>query len=750
VGILGCSPNSFVVEFDHMSISRTTLVATAAAIFAVTTWVWWPSVHGEFLSNDDKLALQQSFRLNGLTWAAVKWELRYTVDYYQPVTRLSHVVDYQLFGKNPLGHHLMSVTVHSLNALLVFGFLWTLLSATSLSANERFALALGTAIVFAVHPLQTESVAWLAGRTQLLCTTLGLACLWVYAKGGKQWLVFVLFLLAMMSKPMAVSLPFIMLAIDYYPLQRYQRLGWGRLLWEKAPLLAVTVVAGLATIFTKSQEGQVANLAAIPVFGRLRVTFISLSFYPLKLVWPSHLSPDYPVAWSLSLAPGLVVASVILAVAITVAAVMERRRWPMLAACWGSYLALVLPVSGLVATTTQPILATRYAYVAMVPVLLAVGAVVICVWRRSKTMTHLALAALFAAQLCAFGAGARHLIPHWRTDEARRRACVAEFPDADVILQDFAMVALGEGDPDSALKYAQRDVEVAPKTYQSHGALALVLARLGRADEAIAQAREACRLNPHPGAGEVNIGTILMDLGRLPEAAYHFQQAIRIQPNTPTAHYNLGCCLYSVGRLREAASEFEAELKINPDFAEAHDGLAGVLFALGDTQNAIAQCRQALKLNPNLVEARYNLGLALARTGRLPEATKEWEDVVLSKPDNADARVCLAEAFEQQDKVTDATREYKLALETDPHCAEARSRLGAIYQRAGKLPDAVAQYKLALQINPADAETHFNLALALEKLGRIPEALQEYEQVVRLRPDSAPAKDALARLQPGR
>ncbi|HVM61442.1 MAG TPA: tetratricopeptide repeat protein [Verrucomicrobiae bacterium] len=733
-----------------MHISRTTLLATAVGVFAATAFLYWPSVHGEFLSGDDTAALLQSFRMNGLTWAAVKWELTCTANYYQPLTRLSHVIDYQLFGKNPLGHHAMNIALHSLNAALVFGFLWTLLSATSVSAPERFALALGTAIVFAIHPFQAESVAWLAGRTQLLCTAFGIVCLWVYASGGKRWLVFALFFLAMMSKPMAVSLPFIMLAIDYYPLQRYQQRSWGRLLWEKTPLFAVAIVAGLAVVFTKSREGQVATLTATPLTGRLRLAFESLSFYPWKLIWPSHLSPRYPVDSSLSLAPVWVVASVIAVVMTTVAAVVGRRRWPMLVACWGSYLALVLPVSGLVTTTSEPVLATRYAYVAMLPVLLVVGTAAICVWRRSKRMAHLVLTGLFAVQLCASAAWTRHLIPDWRNDEAERRACLEEFPDSDALNREFATVALNEGDAERALQYAQRDVELTPKAFESHRALALVLARLGRTNEAVAHAREAYRLNPDASVGELGLGVILMDLGELPEAVYHFQQALWIQPATLVAHYNIGCCLYGMGRVREAASEFQAELKINPDFADAHNGLSSALFALGDIEGAIAQCRLALKLNPDLVEARYNLGLALARTGRLPEATKQWEDVVLSKPDHVDARLCLAEALESQGKVSDATRQYERALEFDPRCAEARGRLGAIYQGAGKLPEAVAQFQRALETDPNDADAHFNLALALEKLGRPAEAVREYEQVVRLRPDSGPAKDALARLQPSR
>ncbi len=215
-----------------MKISRTKPVGIALVIFAATIWLFWPSVHGEYLAGDDIEYLRQSERWNGLTWNAVKWAFTCTDDYYQPLVRLSHAADYQMWRKNAAGHHAACVVVHALNAVLVFGFLWTLLGAAALSTGERLMVALWVAVVFAIHPLQVESVTWISGRTQLLCTTFGIACLWAYAARSRRWVVWGFFVLAVLCKPMAISLPFVMLAIDYYPLRRHERLGWGRLAWE--------------------------------------------------------------------------------------------------------------------------------------------------------------------------------------------------------------------------------------------------------------------------------------------------------------------------------------------------------------------------------------------------------------------------------------------------------------------------------------------------------------------------------------
>src|SRR5580704_15309828 len=186
-----------------MTVSRTKLVGVALLIFAATVWLYWPALRGGFLvSMDDDAYLQQSARLNGLTWNAVKWAFTTATPYYHPLPWLSHVLDYELWGRNAAGHHATSVVVHALNATLIFGFLWTLLGATSLTTGERLAVAVGVATVFAIHPLQVESVAWMSGRTQLRCTMFGIGSLWAYVAGRRRWIVWILFVLALLCKPM--------------------------------------------------------------------------------------------------------------------------------------------------------------------------------------------------------------------------------------------------------------------------------------------------------------------------------------------------------------------------------------------------------------------------------------------------------------------------------------------------------------------------------------------------------------------
>ena len=794
-----------------MTVSRIKLVTMALAIFAVTVWLHWPSLNGEFLDVDDKEYVEQAVRWNGLTWNAVKWAFTSTEHYYHPLPRLSHVLDYQLWGKNAAGHHATSVFLHALNAALVFGFLWALLGATSLTTGERLTVALGVAMVFAIHPFQVESVAWMSGRTQLLCATFGIGSIWAYAAGARRWLVWGLFVLALLCKPAAISLPFAMLAIDYFPLRRFEQSGWHRSLWEKAAMFALAAAVGVAPIITGASP---LPLETVPLSQRVLQTFQSLMFYPWRLVCPWHLSPFYPWGMNLSLGQWPVLLSVLSVTIITALAVWNRRRLPALAAGWGAYLAFVLPVSRLLRLGGQ---APRHAYVAMLPLLLLAGGAVVWVWRRSTTVARIALAGLLACELCVFGVRARSLIPEWHSEETLRRAVLAWFPDSEFDNRMLALALLEEGKASDALEYATRAVAIAPEQSYAHTTLASVLGRLGRPQEAMAQLEQAFRTNTDSALAHYNFGVALMDLGKVPEAAEHFEQALRIKPKYAAAHLNLAAALENLGRHTDAIRHYEETLRIDPDFAEAHYNMGTVFWREGKLSDAIGHYEQALRIKPDYAEAHYNLGVALEQVGRVRDAIVHYEQALRIKPDYAEAHnnlgIDLAQAgkieqaiahfeqalrikpdyaevhcnlgniFLQEGKVSDAISHYEQALRAKPDNAEAHDSYGVALQELGRVPEAIGHYEQALRINPDDAgthlnlgtaleklgrhadairqyeeslrimpdeaEAHYNLAAALEKLGRVPEAIEHYQQALKLRPDLAPARNALARLQAG-
>ncbi len=766
-----------------MNVSRTRLVGISLAIFAVAIWLFWPSIHGGFLSRmDDAEYLQNSIRLKGITWNAVKWAFTILQPYYHPLPRLSHVLDYQIWRENAAGHHATSVALHALNAGLLFGFLWTFLGKTHLTSTERLSIASLVAVVFAIHPLQVESVAWMSGRTQLLCTTFGIGCLWAYAAGAHWCVVWGFYLMALLCKPMAVSFPFVMLAMDCFPLRRYQSFGWRQLVREKAAMFALAVFVGVVTVITELRQGNLtASSESASLSQRMLLACQSLTFYLGKLVWPSDLSPTYPLSVGASANRASVLLSALSVVLVTGIAAYNWKRWPALTAAWGAYLALILPVSGLMQTWG---VAARYAYVAVIPLLLLLSGAMVCWWRRIGTAARFIVAGLAICELGAFVLSTRHLIPDWRNDEALERAILARFPDSAFDNRALAQTLLDQGRAREALAYAQRSVQLAPQTWEAHMILGLVLGQLGRFQDAIVQDDLAFRLNPHPALAHYDFGLALMDIGRAAEATEHFQQALQIKPNYPGAHNNLGSALYKMGRRPEAMQQWEAELRVHPDDADAHNNLGGMLAQTGNLKEAIEHFEQALRARPNYADAHYNLGRALAQTGNTPGATSQYQQALRLKPDYAEAHYSLGFLLAGEGHVNDAIEQYQRALQAKPEFALAHYELGRAFDYVGRaqeaiacyeqvvrlLPDlaeahnilgvdlaktaqiaeAITQLEQALRINPNYTDAHYNLANALVQSGRIQDAIEHYQMALKLRPDFGPASNALAHLQAAR
>ncbi|HUI06350.1 MAG TPA: tetratricopeptide repeat protein [Verrucomicrobiae bacterium] len=695
-------------------VSRTTLIGLALLIFAGTLWLYWPAVNGGFLTRmDDDEYLREAVRLSGLTWNAVRWAFTTTQPYYHPLPRLSLVLDYQLWGTDAQWYHATNIVLHALNAALVFGFLWTLLGAVaSLATSERLALAFGVTAVFAIHPLQVESVAWISVRSQLLCTAFGIGCVWAYVTGARRWLVSVLFAVALLCKPTAVSLFFAMLAMDCFPLGRHERLGWGRLLREKTVLIALAAAAAVATLFTESRAGGLMEpLEAVRPLQRVFLAAQSLTFYPWKLVWPAWLSSYYPLHLGFSLRPLLVAASALAVAAVTALGIWRWRRTPALLASWGAYVMFVLPVSGLTLRGWQAA-ADRYAYVAILPLVLLAGGAVVWLWRRGPMVVRFPLVCLLAAELGFFGCRTRAQTAVWRNDETLWRGVLAVFPDSAVANEMLAQALLNQNRIGEALACAQRAVRSEPSA-ETHRNLGIVLTRAGRVQEAIEE----------------------------------FDRSLQLKPDLADAHHNLALALMGLGRTTEAIGQWEQALRINPNFADAHCNLGIALQRAGRMGEAIGHYEQALRIDPDYAEARFNLGVALVRLGRLPEAISQWEQTLRLHPDYAEAHANLGVALEHEGRIEEAIKHYEQALRIKPGLVEARYNFGVALMRLGRVHEAIEQWDQVVQLKPDMAAAHYNLGVALEQEGKREDAIGQYEQAMRLQPDYAAAQGRLAGLR---
>jgi tetratricopeptide (TPR) repeat protein len=559
----------------------------------------------------------------GLEWALTSGE---AANWF-PVTRLSHIVDSQLFGLRGGLHHLTSVCWHALSGVLLFAFL-------ARATHARWPSA-WVAFVFALHPLHVESVAWVAERKDVLCAFFCFLALWAYVRyverpGRARYLAVLLcFCLGLMSKPMIVTLPFVLLVLDAWPLRRLSRAA----VIEKIPFFALAAISGLATFLVQQSSGAVKEITRLPLGLRIENALVSSAIYCLKTIWPSGLAVFYPYPagfeWWMVAAAGLAVAM------ITALALRSFRSAPYLAAGWIWFLVTLAPVIGLVQVGAQA-RADRYMYVPMVglTIMLAWGAADLA--RRWPAVRRPIIVAAIAACLAAAAVSAAQ-IQYWRNSETLFQHALDVTTDNYLAEHNLGSYLLASGRLSEAMPHLEAALRIRPESAPARTDLASALAQTGRLPEAIAQYQAALHLLPDSAVLHHNLGSALAKFSdRLPEAIAEYQAALRIQPDYAEAHYNLGVALSkTAGRLPEAAAEFEAALRLKPDYAEAHNNFGVALSQLpGRSPEAIAHFEAALRIQPDYADAHYNLGVALSQIpGRMTEAIAQLEEALRLQPD---------------------------------------------------------------------------------------------------------------------
>jgi hypothetical protein len=513
------------------------LVALAAAL--ITVWVYWPCTRNAFTFWDDDLYLREVEQHPRLTWPTLKWAFTATQPfYYQPLTWISLVLDHQLWGSNPAGPHAVSVLLHAVNAALVVALAWKLLGMLPrLSVNERRTLAMLVGLLFALHPIQVEAVAWYAERKTVLCATFALASLCAYVgyaqsslrQRGWWWTAMTLGIAAMLAKPMAVSLPFVMLVADFFPARRYATTTWRQLFIEKSPLLAASVLLSVITVVAQTIGGAVMELESLGFGARLLVAVRGVVFYLWKLIWPAWLSPYYPLGGELSLAqPEFWVPTAAFAV-VTAVLVWWRRRTPALMAGWIAYLAWLLPVSGLFQSGAQAA-ADRFAYLAVVPVLLLAAGGGLWLWRRMSRFGRQTLTALIAVELVFLSVRSRQQIAVWRNEQTLWTEVLMHFPGSGVANLHYAAELASQRRFAEALPHAEIAVQVFPNTGLGHSTLGLIWLKLGEFTRAVKELREAIRWEPQLVAPRYNLACAYARLGEFAKACDTLQELARLDP----------------------------------------------------------------------------------------------------------------------------------------------------------------------------------------------------------------------------
>jgi tetratricopeptide (TPR) repeat protein len=614
-----------------------------------TLAVYWQVLDNDFVIYDDDKYVTENIHVNkGVTFDGLTWAFTSShSSNWHPLTWISHMIDCQLYGLNPRGHHITNLLFHVANTLLL---LLILVRMTGTLWQSSF-----VAVLFALHPLHVESVAWVAERKDVLSTFFMMLTLWVYTiyvkKGGiKRYLLVVLFfILGLMSKPMLVTLPFILLLLDFWPLGRLclvhdtrsevtgqhtdERPNIFRLLWEKVPFLALAVASSVVTYIVQERAGSMELLKSYSLQTRIINAFVAYVEYIVNMVWPVELVVLYPHPGnSLSLWKGVVAGLAL--VLITILVIRKARKIPYLAVGWLWYVGTLIPVIGIVQVGSQA-MADRYTYITLI------GLFVIIAW------------------------GAKDLLSKW----FHRKTWFGIF--AAIILSVLIVLTWKQ------VQYWQNSNTLFKHTlkhtynnFAIHNNQGIVLRKQGRTEEAIKHYLQALRSNPDYALAHYNLGVVYAGSGKYKKAIEAYKKAIRISPDYAQAHYNLGVAYGGSGKYEEAMEAFKQVIRIDLDYLQAHYNLGGVYAGLGKYRDAIEAFQQVIRIDPDYALVRNNLGIAYGALGRYKEATDSFKHAISINPDDADAHLSLGIAYLSLNDRNSALEQYKILKSLDPKLAK--------------------------------------------------------------------------------
>jgi tetratricopeptide (TPR) repeat protein len=704
-----------------------------------------------FTNYDDPFYVLNNPGVNGgLTWDGVAWAFTGKADYWHPLTWLSHMLDWQLYGDQAGGHHLTSVLWHAANAVLAFLVLRRLTGAFWMSASY--------AALFAWHPLRVESVAWITERKDVMSGCFFLLTLWSYAayteraKGkprfalGTYWLTLALFALGLMCKPMLVTVPLVLLILDFWPLRRAgiepaDWPCWRELLIEKMPFFTLSVAAAAATVFMQRAEG--AFVLQLPFTARLGNAVVSVARYLGKFFWPFDLAVCYPH-------PGYwpavtVVTAIALVAGLTTIAWRQHRRRPWLLAGWLWFLVMLLPVIGLVQVGFQA-MADRYTYLPMLGWQLAL------LWTLSqrplRAIARRAATALGIAVLLGCAARTWDQQATWRDTLTLFSHATAAVARNDVAEEFLAYELVSLGRVEEADRHCRRALEINPQNANAYYTLARIQEAQGRLDAAIASLRTARHMRPNDPQREYMLGVLLLHAGQHAEGKAHLTAVLRRRPDFVPATLKSAALLLQRGQPALALSHYEAVLAAIPGEADANFGCGLALAALGRTEEALQHYDKAATQRPDFVAAHMQAGFLLARLNHPAEAADHFRTALALTPKLRLAHVSLGQAEEKLGRAAEATAIFARALVLAPRDPVVLRAWAAILARRGQFIEAVPYYESALREAPDDAGLHAELGYALYLCNRRSEAAAQWQEALRLDPNFPGLRDRLQRLHP--
>ncbi|MGP8021123.1 MAG: tetratricopeptide repeat protein, partial [Limisphaerales bacterium] len=671
------------------------------AFLVVAVWIVFGQTLGfEFVNYDDNFYVYENPEvIQGLSLKGIGWALTHSVAAnWHPLTVMSHMLDCQLYGLHAGGHHLTSLLLHAATAILLFLVLREMTGALWRSAF--------VAAVFAIHPLRVESVAWVSERKDVLSGLFFMLTLGAYVRyvrrppsWGRYLTVLFLFALGLMCKPMLVTMPFVLLLLDYWPLNRFGAAANGyaisrKLIIEKIPFIVFSIAICVVTVLVQQPDKEIS------LFLRVSNTLVSCVAYCGQMFYPVGLALLYPFPIN-GVPVGEVILALLLLVAVTVIAFCGRQKRPYFLMGWLWYLGMLVPVIGLVQVGSQA-RADRYTYLPQI------GLYILLTW------TVIELTASWRSRRWVLGVGAMTVLAVLITCAS---AQTAYWCDSESLWT--------------------HTLACTPDNSTAHNKLGNAFLKQGRMEEAMVHYQQALAISPDEETYD-NLGYVYLQQGKTGDATVQFQKALEINPNYTEAYYNLGNALLQQGNVEEAVACYQKALKINPDDAKVYNNLGSIFRQQGRPEEAIAQVQKALEINPNYAEVHNNLGVVFTQQGRREEAISQFQKALTIEPDYAEAHYNLGNALFQQGNVEEAIAQFQKALEIKPDYVAVQNNMAWVLATCpqASLRNGIEAVKLAERANQLTGGQNpvilCTLAASYAEAGRSAEAIETAQHALQL------------------
>ena len=629
----------------------------ALLIIILVCIAYTPVLHNDFVNFDDDIYVTENFHINdGVTPKNIQWT--FTAVYaknWHPLTWLSHMLDIQIFGMNPFGHHLTNLIFHLFNAFLLFIILKKMSGA--------YWKSLIVMALFALHPIHVESVAWVSERKDVLSTFFWMLAIWSYIhyikkSGVKNYLLIcACFILSLLAKPMGVTFPFVLLLLDHWPLARLKKSSANQnfkvsqyplqfLIVEKVPFFLISAASCAVTFYAQNKGGALGSFELYPLVIRLANAIISYTQYIIKMVYPTDFAIFYPHPGMPQLS-FLMIASLFL-ILITLLSILTFKRYPWIFTGWFWYLGILFPVIGVIQVGAQG-MADRYTYTPMI------GIYILVVWaidhwlytKKLSQKTFFSVSILMVLTITvALSILTFHQIQYWKNSTSLFQHTINVTKNNYVAHNNLANAMMKAGQIEAAVFHYSEALQIKPDYLLALGNIGLAYERLDRNNDALKSYFKALNIDPENENVLTNIGNIFSNSGNKEKAINYYEKAIFYNPDYVIAHMNLGNLQMKSGDLDKAMSHYTKVLEINLGHKEiAHNQIGNLLTKAGDIHSAIKHYLLALKIAPDYKDAHNNIGVAFARTGKLEEAVSHFRRALEISPGDPDTEKNLKRAL---------------------------------------------------------------------------------------------------------